>query len=62
MLSFFPFQEAMELRLETGIFFEGYCGLAAYTCLEMDTVLPRGCTGTHCSSVPDGAALGSATD
>lgn len=44
MLSFFPFQEATELRLETAIFCEGYCEITAYTCLEMDAVLLRGCT------------------
>lgn len=43
MLRVFPFQKDMELRLETAIFCEDYCGIAAYTCLEMDAVLLRGC-------------------
>lgn len=45
VLSFLPFQEDTELRVETAIFCEGFCGIAAYTCLEMDAVLLRGCTG-----------------
>lgn len=44
VFSFSLFQEDTELRLETAMFCEGYCQIAAHTCLEMDAVLLRGCT------------------
>lgn len=44
VLSFFPFQQAMELRLKTALFCEGCCGITVFSCLEMGAVSLRGCT------------------
>lgn len=44
ILSFFPFQKAVELRLKVDLFCEGCCEITVYSCLEVGDVFLRGCT------------------
>lgn len=58
VLSFSPFQEDKELRLEKAIFCEGYYGIAAFLCLEMDAVLLGDCTAIPLLLCPCGCCTG----